>query len=133
MREQLDRFGPVTVTAVTFAEPERLAAHRAHLDLPFPVLADTERTLYRRFGFGRGSLHRIWGLGTLVTYARLLGRGRQLRRPTEDTRQLGGDVVIGPDGTLAAIFRPRSPDTRPTVEELIDAVAAARTGLDAEG
>ncbi len=133
MREQLDRFGPVTVAAVTFAEPERLAAHRAHLDLPFPVLADTERTLYRRFGFGRGSLRRIWGFGTLVTYARLLGQGRQLRRPTEDTRQLGGDVVIGPDGTLAAVFRPRSPDTRPTVEELIDAVAAARTGLDAEG
>ncbi len=127
MRDQLDRFGPAIVAAVTFAEPERLAAHRRHLDLPFPVLADPERDIYRRFDFGRGSLRRIWSLGTMITYAGLLRKGRRLGRPTEDTRQLGGDVVIGPGGELAAIFRPRSPDERPTVDELIDAVTAART------
>lgn len=126
MRDQLDRFGPAIVAAVTFAEPERSAAHRRHLDLPFPVLADPERDIYRRFEFGRGSLHRIWGLGTLVTYAGLLRKGRRLGRPTEDTRQLGGDVVVGPGGELAAIFRPSSPDDRPTVDELIDAVTMAR-------
>jgi len=127
VRDQLDRFGPVTVAAVTFAEPGRLAAHRQHLALPFPVLADPQRDLYRQFEFGRGSLRRIWSLGTLTTYAGLLRKGRRLGRPTEDTRQLGGDVVIGPDGQLAAIFRPRSPDDRPTVDELIDAVRLAGT------
>ncbi|MEL6984092.1 MAG: AhpC/TSA family protein, partial [Actinomycetota bacterium] len=112
---------------VTFADSKRLAAHRQHLDLPFPVLGDPDRELYRRFGFGRGSLFDVWSPGTMATYARLLRRGRRLRRPTEDTRQLGGDVVIGPDGKLASIFRPRSPDERPTVQQLIEAVTDARS------
>lgn len=128
MRAQLERFGPTSIAVVTFAEPDRLPAHRAHLGLPFPVLADPDRDLYRRFGLGRGSVRRIWNPGTLATYARLLGRGRRLRRPTEDTRQLGGDLVIGPDGRLSAIFRPASPDARPSVQQLIEAVAAARGG-----
>lgn len=127
MRDQLDRFGPLSVAAVTFGDPSRLAAHRRHLGLPFPLLADPDRELYRRFDFGRGSLFEVWSPGTMITYARLLRRGRRLERPTEDTRQLGGDLVIGPDGTLAAIFRPRSPDDRPTVQQLIDAVAEARS------
>lgn len=127
MRDQLDRFGPVSVAAVTFAEPSRLADHRRHLDLPFPLLADPERRLYQRFDFGRGSLFEIWSPGTIAAYAGLLRRGRRLGRPTEDTRQLGGDLVIAPDGTLAAIFRPRSPDHRPTVDQLVDAVTEAHS------
>lgn len=113
---------------MTFAPGDRLAAHRRHLDLPFTLLADPDRALYRAFGLGRGSLHRIWSPGTLALYARLLRRGRRLARPTEDTRQLGGDVVIGPDGRLARAFRPRSPDQRPPLSDLVDAVARSRTG-----
>ncbi len=126
MRDQLDRFGGAAVAVITFAEPDRLPAHRHHLELPFPLLADPDRIAYRRFGLGRGSLHRIWNPGTLATYGRLLRRGRRLRRPTEDTRQLGGDFVIGPDGALAAAFRPRSPDDRPSITRLVEAVEAAR-------
>ena len=95
-------------------------------DAPNPVLADPDRHVYERFGLGRGSLHRIWNLGTMRLYAQLLRRGRKLRRPTQDTRQLGGDFVIGPDGRLAAGFWPRSPDDRPTIDALITAVTAAQ-------
>ena len=126
MRDRLDELGGATVAVPTFAPWSRLAAHRARLDLPFPVLADPERSIYRRFDLGRGSVGQIWSPGTLRLYGRLLRRGRRLRRPTEDTRQLGGDFVIDGAGRLAAGFWPRSPDDRPPVDALIQAVDRAR-------
>lgn len=116
------------MAAVTFTDASRLGAHRRHLDIPFPLLADPELSLYRRFGLGRGALHRIWNPGTLLLYAQLLRQGRRPQRPTEDTRQLGGDFVIGPDRRLGAAFRPRSPDDRPSVDALVAAVEQAGTG-----
>lgn len=126
MRDRLDEFGDATVAAVAFAPAHQLAASRDHLALPFPFLADPDRSLYHRFGLGRGTVRQVWNPGTLRMYARLLRRGRRLRRPIHDTRQLGGDFVIAPDGTLAAAFRPRSPDDRPPVDALVAAVAASR-------
>lgn len=126
MRDQLSEFGASSIAAITFAEPNALAAHRAHLELPFPILADPDRILYRQFGLGRGSLRQIWNPGTLKLYAQLIGKGRRLRRPTQDMRQLGGDFVIDSAGRLSAGFWPSSPDDRPRVADLIAAVHAAR-------
>lgn len=126
MRDRLHDFGDARLAAVTFATAEELPAHRMHLELPFPMLADPDRETYRQFDLGRGALRDIWSLGTMTMYARLLRQGRRLRRPTQDTRQLGGDFVIDPQGRLAAAFRPASPDDRPAIESLIEAVADAR-------
>lgn len=121
MRDRLPEFGPVHVAAITFAPPAELAAHRRHLGLPFPLLSDPDRSLYRRFGLGRGAFRQIWNPGTLKLYVRLVRQGRRLRRPTQDTRQLGGDFVLDPSGRLTAAFRPASPDDRPSVDALIAA------------
>jgi hypothetical protein len=122
VRDHLDHFGDAEVAVVTFADPARLAAHREHLGVPFPVLADPDRELYRRLGAERGTVRQVWSPGTLRTYGRLLRRGRRPRRATEDTRQLGADAVVGRDGRLRYLARPPSPDTRPPVRDLIDAL-----------
>lgn len=124
--EHLDQLPGVSVAVVTFAPVDGLAAQRRHLGVPFPLLSDPDRELYRAFGLGRGSMRAIYGVGTLRLYARLLRQGRRLKRPNQDTRQLGGDFVIDGEGRLTAAFRPASPDARPTVAELIEAVTAAR-------
>jgi hypothetical protein len=58
-------------------------------------------------------------------YARLLWRGRRLHVPTEDTRQLGADAIIGSDGRLRRVWLPSSPDARPAIEAIIDGVRQA--------
>lgn len=126
MRDRLQEFGDAHIAAVTFADAAQLPAHRAHLDLPFPLLADPDRHAYGVFGLGRGSFRQIWNPGTLAMYAQLLRRGRTLRRPTQDTRQLGGDFVIDAHGRLATGFWPSSPDDRPAVDALVDAVRNSR-------
>lgn len=128
VRGHLDHMGDIEVAVVTFAAPDELAPYRRHLDLPFPVLADPDRSLYRRFGFPRASFRAVYGVGTLRMYARLLRQGRRLRLPQQDTRQLGGDVVVGPDGRIVEVFRPRSPDDRPSMADVLAAVNRARGG-----
>lgn len=125
MRDHLDHLGDTAIAVITFSPSTELPAHRQHLALPFPLLADPSRVIYHRFQLDRGALHRIWGPGTLRLYAQLLRRGRRLRRPTGDTRQLGGDFVIAPNGRLAAAFRPNAPDQRPPIDSLLAAVSDA--------
>lgn len=127
MRDRLAEFGDATIAVVTFASPEHLRAYREHLRLPFPVLADPERVLYRRFEMGRGTSRQVWNPGTLRIYARRLRPGHRAPGPLQDVRQLGGDMIVAPDGTLAEGFWPPSPDDRPTVDELAAAVERART------
>ncbi len=60
------------------------------------------------------------------SYAGLIRSGRRDVGIQGDTLQLGGDVVIGPTGTIAWLFRGDGPDDRPSVDALIDAVCRAR-------
>ena len=123
MRDRLDQLGDALPVVITFAEvPSRLAAYRTYLDLEFPVVADVDRTLYGLLGAGRGSFRRVWSAGTIAMYARLILRGRRLRPPTEDTRQLGADAVIDRDGRLHRLWLPPTPDARPPVDEIVVAV-----------
>ncbi len=127
VRDHLDQLGDALPVVVTFTDdPRRLAAYRNHLQIEFPVLADVDRALYDLFGAGRGSLRNVWSPGTLAMYARLLRRGRRIQPPTEDTRQLGADAIIGPDGRLRRLWLPPRPDARPSIETIIDAVSESQ-------
>ena len=126
MRDRPGELGESTeVVLVTFTEPATLVAYRERNALPFVVGTDPDRTAYRAYGLGRGSITRVWGWQAARRYVQILTRSglRAWRRPIEDTLQLGGDFVVGPDGTLSYGFWGRGPDDRPSVDELIAAVA----------
>lgn len=125
VRDHLEQFGDATIAVVTFTDPARLAGYREHLDLPFSVLADPDRALYRAVGAERGTKRRIWSPGTIRTYARLLRHGRRLRRPTEDIHQLGADLVADRDGRIVYLALPPTPDARPPIGDLIRAAGGS--------
>jgi hypothetical protein len=110
---------------IGFSPPDRLAALARHLGWPGRVLADQQRALYRRLGVGRAPLWRVYSPATLATYAAAAARGHRLRRPMEDTRQLGADAIMA-DGVVRQLWRPRSPNDRPPASQV---VAAARAWL----
>ena len=125
MSDRLSELGTSTAVALsTFTDEASLIRYRDEHGLPFPILNDPDRGVYRAYGLGRGSFRRIWGwkaAGRYVELVRDSGVGG-LRRPTEDTLQLGGDFVIAPDGTLAWGYWGEGPDDRPSVDDLVDAV-----------
>ncbi|NNE95998.1 MAG: hypothetical protein HKN24_08210 [Acidimicrobiales bacterium] len=129
MATRADEFGPdVEFALVTFSDPKYLRAYRARTGWTYPILVDVERTLYRRFGYGRGSLVRVYGWAVLRRYWRILRRDglRAYHLATEDTLQLGGNVVIGPDGLVSWVYRGAGPDDRPPLEQIIAEVEKAR-------
>ena len=126
MGDRLGELEGVAVVLVTFTAQRNLRGYRARLALPYPVLADEARVTYRAYGLGRGPLWRVWGPATVRAYARLVRRGAQMHRPSEDTLQLGGDFVVGPDGRLVYCYRSRSPADRPPVDELVAAADRSR-------
>jgi hypothetical protein len=129
VRERLHDLGPdVELALVTFSDPKYLRAYRGRTGWDEPILIDADRSVYRQFGYGRGAPWRVYGWRALRRYAQIF-RGEGFggyEKATEDTLQLGGNAVIDPDGATSWVFKGAGPDDRPSVDELIDRVEAAR-------
>jgi hypothetical protein len=111
-------------SCVTFAIPELLVLFERELDLGYPVYGDPDRNAYAAFGFGRGSVGRVWLHPRVwARYAKLIARGERFRAAEQDTLQLGGDVIAS-DGVVRWVYRSRGPDDRPSIEQLRRAAAA---------
>lgn len=126
MREragELETLGAEPV-AVGFSPAEPLARLAEYLDWPWPFLSDTERVLYRRLGLPRAKLRNVWTPGTKDVYRQARDSGTDIHAPVEDPLQLGGDAIVRA-GVVLALWRPRSPDDRPAVQDLMDALRRA--------
>ena len=112
----------IDVVAVGFSLPERLAFIRREFELSFPLLSDRDRRWYQAFEIGPGGWTSVFAPRILMSYVRLMRRGYRLRRPTDDLRQLGGDILLRSDKVIAQWTGTES-ERRPSVDEV---VAAAR-------
>jgi hypothetical protein len=106
----------------TLARAERYAREQ---DLPFPLLVDPERRVYRAYGLEQGPLWRFLMPKVVLGALRMIEGGRQLQRPHEDPLQLGGDFVVDPTGLLALVHPCRDPTDRPPPTALVAAVGEA--------
>lgn len=109
---------------VTFDAGRMVRAYLEETGITWPLLLDHDRTLYRGYGMERGSVWNIYGPAAIGTYLRLLWRGRSLKRPGSDVRQLGGDVLIDPQGIVRFHHVGDGPADRPEVSTLLQVVEA---------
>ena len=127
MSERLD--DDVQLVLLTFTTAELLDEYQQRRELSVPILIDGTRDVYSAYGLGRGSIGKIWGWATLRRYAQILRRSdhgwSDLAATTEDTRQLGGDFVVAPDGRLSWGFWSTGPADRPSADDVLDAVKRA--------
>jgi hypothetical protein len=116
----------VHVLAVAFESAEQVGDFVARDKPGFPVLRDPERAAYRAFGFGRPGALRIWAPRTLAFYARKLLRGQLPRHFQSDPFQLGGDVLVGPEGSPCWVYRSDEPADRPSVDSILQVLERLR-------
>lgn len=119
------------IVVLFFSQSRRLPEYRSHFEVPasIPLLADEGRAVYKAYGMRIGSLRDIYGPDTLRKYAELIRKGMKMRLKTdEDTRQLGGDVIIGPDGRVILAHCSKNQADRPGMETLVAAINATRAG-----
>ncbi|MBX7434002.1 AhpC/TSA family protein [Mycobacterium sp. Y57] len=120
------RAAGVVEVAVFHSAADALRKHQS--DLPFGVVADPERVLYREFGVGSSPASiahpRAWLAAVRGT--------RQQRSPTagmgrgEDHFGLPADFLIGPDGALLAVKYGKHADDQWSVDDII--AVASRHG-----
>jgi hypothetical protein len=111
----------IDVAVVTFEAQWRAVAYVEQTQLTWPLLLDAERRLFDAYGMGRGRLHEVMGWNAWQVSIRALLRGRRLRWPTGDVFQLGGDVLINPQGIVSLHHVGRGPSARPSIETLLKA------------
>jgi peroxiredoxin len=102
-------------------------------DLPFALIADPERELYRRLGVERGPRSLLRGRAlraALVGETAALGRHSTKSGPVGPIKPTGGrfglpaDFLIAPDGRLAAVKYGKHAYDQWTVDELLGHAAS---------
>lgn len=124
--ERIDEFPENTnLVLAMFSAPGNLDSYAEPSG--FTILIDQERNAYSDYGLGRGSIPTIYGLNTIRGYLGLFARRglRDVRRPSEDTLQLGGDFVIDPKGVLRYGHWATGPNDRPDINELLQAAKSS--------
>jgi hypothetical protein len=119
--DELARLG-VDVMVVSFEAGPMVQAYARTTGLPFPIVVDGERELYRAYGMLHGRVRDLYGPASVLVYLKLMSRGRRLRLPTGDTAQLGGDVLIDPRGIVRLHHVGSGPADRPAIEAVLDVV-----------
>ena len=112
----------VEVCVVTFDATPIALAYVRQTKLTWPLLLDTTRELYRAYQMERGGWWAIYGPASIWHYLKLIARGRRVQKPGSDWRQVGGDVLIDPQGIVRIHFVSASPHDRPTVDSVLSVV-----------
>ena len=85
--------------------------------LPFPLLTNPNRNVYRAYGLVCGSWRQIFVPKTTWTYLKLLLRRRHYYFRRSDLRKLGDVFVIDREGVVRYEYRSARSEDRPGLEE----------------
>ena len=119
--DEIDELG-VKACVVTFENEFFVSAYIRETDMPWPILMDKDRQLYTAYDMLHGRAADILGFRSWWAYAKLMLRGRRPRRSEGDIYQLGGDVLVDPEGIVRLHHVGRGPADRPEVSALLDIV-----------
>jgi alkyl hydroperoxide reductase subunit AhpC len=115
----------VRVAVVTFEAGVLAQAYVRDTDLKWPLLVDDTRALYQAYQMEHGSWWNVYGPSAWWIYAKLLAKGRKLKVSHSDFEQLGGDVLIDPQGIVRLHYVGNGPADRPPVDDILDIVESA--------
>jgi len=116
--ENLAELG-IKVVVVTFEGGYFARQYIDETNLPWPLLVDDNRELYRAYGMLSAGFWDIWGPKTWWAYLKEIVRGRLPKKSTGDISQRGGDVLIDPTGMIRLHHIGQGPSDRPSPEAIL--------------
>lgn len=116
-QDDLDGTG-VAVYVVALASRGRVGVFVRRHALPYPVIVDEARVLYRAFGMGRSPWWRIYAPRAVWRYVKSY-LGATPAEPRGETLQRGGDVILDPDGRVQFIHVADNSYDHPAVDHLL--------------
>ena len=124
MRDHEEEFSKrnVKIVVVTFEADFLARSYVEDTSLNWPLLVDDTRETYRNYGMFSASFWDVWGPKTWWALLKEIVKGKKLIKSEGDIYQRGGDVLIGPDGTVYLHQIGVGPGDRPTVEALLNKI-----------
>ena len=123
--EDLQALG-IDVAVVTFQSSPIAENYVRETKLDWPILIDESLALYSAYGMHHGRVWDVWGPATIGVYFKLMFKGRMPRKPAGDVNQLGGDVLIDPQGIVRLHHIGTGPADRPEIESMLEIVRGER-------
>jgi hypothetical protein len=112
----------VSVFIVSFDSDLMAQAYAKSSGLKWPVLIDKDRVLYQAYGFEQMNAWTHFNPVSIAKYLGLTLKGYLPGKPGVDWQQLGGDVLLDPQGTVRLIYRSNSPHDRPSVSSILSTI-----------
>jgi AhpC/TSA antioxidant enzyme len=105
------------------ATPKHAAHYRRRFAPDIQILADEDRGTYGLIGAVRGGASELLGPSVVMKGLARSAKNRTMQgRPVGDVRQLGGTVIVMPDGTIPWSHMSHDAADNATVPEILEAL-----------
>lgn len=118
---ELEQLG-IKVKIVTFDGDTMAQMYIKKLDLSWPLLLDKESEIYKKFSMSRANWWALYNPLSILKYLALIFTGTMPGKPGKDLSQLGGDVLVDPEGVIRMHYLSKNPHDRPSVESILKIV-----------
>jgi peroxiredoxin len=127
LRREKHRFAEagVQVVLVGMGTPAESSAFAAKYDVPFPIVSDPGKMMYRTFDLKRMAPWGFLAPEVVLKGVSAMARGHHMGLPQGDVRQLPGVFVINTAGEIVFSHYAVDPADHPSVTVILEAVKAA--------
>jgi alkyl hydroperoxide reductase subunit AhpC len=119
-KEKFDAAG-LRAVLVSMGSPDLAEAFRRQFDLPFPIICDPGKSLYRTFGLKGSSMVQIFSPDLFLKGLKAVGRGHFPGLIHGDPFQLPGVFIVDTLGQIRFSYLSRDPSDYPSVETIVAA------------
>jgi peroxiredoxin len=121
LRHKEDRFERLgaRVVLVGLGTPEETAAFKEQFHVPFDMIADPQKRLFKAFHLKQTSLGGLLSVGMAVKGLSAMARGHSMGVPKGDVRQLPGVFIIDTGGRIRFSHFAKDPADHPDPDTLL--------------
>jgi hypothetical protein len=123
-KKKIEKAG-ANVYLIGQATPRHAAHYRRRFAPDLTILADEDRSTYKLVGAVRGGASDLLSPNVVL---KGIGRGIKNRavqgRPIGDVAQLGGTIIVMPDGTIPWSHMSHDAADNATIEEILEAISS---------
>jgi peroxiredoxin len=118
-KERFDNAG-VKVVIVGLGTPEQSEEFRKRFQVPYKIISDPEKNLYRAFGLKQMSPMGFLSPSMIIKGFSTMAKGHGMGVPEGDVRQLPGVFVINTDGQIEFSHYAEDPADHPDPDTIIE-------------
>jgi peroxiredoxin len=116
--KQFQKLG-ARVVLVGLGTPEETAAFRKQFHVPFSMIADPEKRLFKAFHLKQATPKALLSVGMAMKGLSAMAKGHRIGIPKGDVRQLPGVFIIDSDGRIRFSHYAKDPADHPTADALL--------------